>query len=77
MELDVPKNVEQAQENTYDKKSRKRITLEALISKREKKVKQETIHKITHTGNYGTRPKKRPKEWNCKYCDAPNWNLSH
>ena len=33
MEIDVPKVVKQTQENTYDRKNRKEITLEALISK--------------------------------------------
>ena len=75
--LYVPKVVEQLQRNTYDRKKKKSTIPDGLISNRIKKLKEEPIHKITHSGRYGTRPKERRKERNCRYCGSPNWNPNH
>ena len=45
--------------------------------KRHQSIKEEPIHKITYAGQYGTKSKKRHKDQNCRYCDAPNWNPNH
>ena len=66
-ELDVPKVVEQIQQNTYERKNKKNTIPEALISSREKDIKEEPIFRITYTGQYGTR----------SHCEAPNWNPNH
>ena len=58
----------------YDGKNKKNSISEALISDQEKEMKEEPSHKITYAGKYGTRPKDRPKERNCRFCNAPNWN---
>ena len=41
------------------------------------KIKDEPIQKVFYTGKYGSRPKQRPKERNCRCCNAPNWNPNH
>ena len=76
-DLDVPKVVEQIQQNTYDRKNKKNTIREVLLSNRETDFKEEPIHKIAYTGQYGTRSKERHKDVNCRYCDAPNWNPNH
>ena len=68
------KVVEQIQQNTYDKKNGKNTLPDKLISNKERKIKEKPIHKTILTGNYGTRPKERPKEQNCRKCIAPNRN---
>ena len=75
--LRYTKSSQQIQQNTYDRKNKKNTIPEALISKREKDIKEEPIPRITHTGQYGKRPKKRPKDQNCRRCEAPNWNPNH
>ena len=44
-DLDVSKVVERIQQNTYDRKKKKKTIPEALISNREKDIKEEPIHK--------------------------------
>ena len=46
-ELDVRKVVEQIQQKIYDRKNNKNTITEALITNREKEIKEEPIHKIT------------------------------
>ena len=76
-QLDEPKVVEQIQQHPFAKNKKKNTIPEAIILNRERENKQEPLHKITYTGKYGTRPKERPKERNCRYYNAPNANLSH
>ena len=73
-ELDVSKVVEQMQQNTYNCKDKKHTMPAALKSNREKGIKEEPKHRITHTRKHGTRPQERPNERNWRNCDAPNWN---
>ena len=42
-----------------------------------KEIEEEATDKGTKTGKNGTRPDERPKEQNCRYCHAPNWNPNH
>ena len=56
------------------KKSKKNTIPEAQKSKRERDIKEEPIHKITDTGQYGPRSKETHKDRNCRYCDTPNWS---
>ena len=72
-DLDVPKVVEQIQQNTYEQKNKKKTKLEALKSNREKDI----IEESTYTGQYGTRSNEKHKDRKCTYCDAPNWNPNH
>ena len=51
-------------QNTYERKYRKHIIPEALITNREKEIKEEPIQKKTN---------KKP----CNFSNAPNWNPSH
>ena len=75
--LDIPKVVEQIQQNTYDRKNKKNTIPEALTSNPEKDIKEEPIHKITYTEQHGTRSEERHKDQNGGYCDALNWNPNH
>ena len=53
-DLDAPRIAERIQRNAYNRKNNIKG---ALISNREKDVKEQRIHKITYTGKYGTRSK--------------------
>ena len=75
--LDGPEIVEQIQQNTYDRKNKENTIPEALKPTREEGIKEELIHRLTYTGKYGTRPKAKSEERNCRYCNAPNWNPNH
>ena len=75
-DLNVPKRIEQRQQNTYDRKNKKNTIPETLTINRENEIKEEPVHKITNTGKYVTRTKERPNERNCRYSNAPNWNLN-
>ena len=66
-DLDLPKVVKQIKQNTYDRKDKKNTIPETLTSNREKDIKEEPIHKITHTRKYGTKPKERPNYRNCRH----------
>ena len=76
-DLEEPKVVDQIQQNTYDRKNKKNTIPENQISNRERDIKEEPIHRITLTGQYGTKPKEKSKDRNGRYCDAPNWNPNH
>ena len=75
--LDVPKVVEQTQQIAYVRKNKNNTIPEALISNREKNIKEKPIYKIAYTGQYGTRSKERHKDQNCRHYDAPGWNSNH
>ena len=51
--------------------------LEALLTNREKEIKEDFRYKILYTRKYRTRSKETPEERNCTYCNAPNWNRNH
>ena len=55
--LNVPKVFEQIPQNTFDRKNEQNTIPEALISNREKDLKEEPIHKITYRRQYQTRSK--------------------
>ena len=62
-------------QNTYERKNRKNTIPEALITSREKEIKEEPIQKMERFGN---RPRNRTtNEKPCKFCNAPNWNPTH
>ena len=50
----------------------KNTTPEALVSNREKELKEETLYKITFSILRNKTPIARPKEQNRRYCNAPN-----
>ena len=71
--LELKKTMEMIKENKYEN-NRKNIIPEALITNRGKEIK-EPIQKMKR---FGTRPKNRTtNEKPCKFCNAPNWNLSY
>ena len=73
--LELKKTIEMIKQNTYERKNRKNTILEALITSREKEIKEEPIQKMER---FGTRPKNRTtNEKPCKFCNAPNWNPTH
>ena len=73
--LELKKTIEMIKQNTYERKNRKNTIPEALITSREKEVKEEPIQKMER---FGTRPKNRTtNEKPCKFCNAPNWNPTH
>ena len=61
-------------QNIFERKNRKNTIPEALITNREKEIKEEPIQKME---KFGTRPKTTVNEKPCKFCNAPNWNPSH
>ena len=73
--LEVKKTIEMIKQNTYERKNRKNTIPEALISHREKEIKEEPIQRMERSE---TRPKNKfTNEKPCKFCNAPNWNPTH
>ena len=69
------KTIEMIKQYTYEKKNNKNTIPEALISNREKEIKEEPIQRMD---KFNSRPRKtfnnnRP----CRFCNAPNWNTTH
>ena len=71
--LELKKTIEMIKQNTYERKNRKNTIPEALITSREREIK-EPIQKMER---FGTRPKNRINDKLCKICNAPNWNPTH
>ena len=72
---EMKKTIEMIKQNTYEKKNNKNTIPEALISNREKEIKEEPIQRMD---KFNSRPRKtfnnnRP----CRFCNAPNWNTTH
>ena len=73
--LELKKTIEMSQQITYERKNRKNTIQEALISHREKEIKEEPIQRMKRSD---TRPKKKfTNEKPCSFCNAPNWNPTH
>ena len=73
--LELMKTIEMIKQNTYERKNRKNTIPEALISNREKEIKDEPIQRMERSD---TRPKNKFINENpCRFCNAPNWNPTH
>ena len=73
--LELKKTIEMIKQNTYDRKNRKNTIPEALISNREKEIKEEPIQRMERSD---IRPKNKfTNEKPCRFCNAPNWNPTH
>ena len=73
--LELKKTIEMINQNTYERKNRKNTILEALISNREKEIKEESIQRMERSD---TRPKNKfTNKKPCRFCNAPNWNSPH
>ena len=73
--LELKKTIEMIKQNTYERKNRKNTIPEALISNREKEIKEEPIQRMERSD---TRPKNKfINEKPCRFCNAPNCNLTH
>ena len=73
--LELKKKIEMIKQNTYERKNRKNTIPEALISNREKAIKEEPIQRMERSD---TRPKNKfTNEKPCRFCNAPNWNPTH
>ena len=72
---EMKKTIDMIKQNTYEKKNNKNTIPEALISNREKEIKEEPIQKMD---KFNTRPRNKPNNNRpCRFCNAPNWNQSH
>ena len=72
---EMKKTIEMIKQNIYEKKNNKNTIPEALISNREKEIKEEPIQRMD---KLNSRPRKtfnnnRP----CRFCNASNWNTTH
>ena len=73
--LELKKTIEMIKQHTYERKNRKNNIPEALISNREKGIKEEPIQRMERSD---TRPKNKfTHEKPCRFCNAPNWNPTH
>ena len=73
--LELKKTIEMIKQNTYERKNRKNTIPEALISNREKEIKEEPIQRMERSD---TRPKNKfINEKPCRFCNPPNWNPPH
>ena len=75
-DLNVPKVVEHVQQNTYDRKNKKNTIPEGLTFNWEKDIQEKAIHKMTNTGQYGTRSKETPR-LKLQILGRLNWNPNH
>ena len=72
--LELKKTIEMIKQNTWGKIGKNTIP-EAMVSNREKKIKEESIQRMEISD---TRPtNKFTNEKPCKFCNAPNWNPTH
>ena len=72
---ELKKTIEMIKQNTYEKKNQENTIPEALISHREKEIKEEPIQRMERSE---TRPKNKfTNEKPCKSCNTPNWNPTH
>ena len=68
----MKKTMEMIKQNTYEKKNDKNTIPKALISSREKEIKEEPIQRMD---NFNSRPRKKfNNSRHCRFCNAPNWN---
>ena len=73
--LELKKTIEMIKQNTYERKNRKNTIPEALISNREKEIKEEPIQRMERSD---TRPKNKfTNEKPCRFCNTPNLNPTH
>ena len=69
---EMKKTIEMIKQNTYEKKNDKNTIPEALISSREKEIKEEPIQRMD---KFNFRPRKKfDNNRPCRFCNAPNWN---
>ena len=72
---EMKKAIEMIKQNTYEKKNNKNTIPEALISNREKEIKEELIQRMD---NFNTRPRNKfNNNRPCRFCNAPNWSRTH
>ena len=72
---EMKKAIEMIKQNTYEKKNNKNTIPEALISNREKEIKDESIQRMD---KFKTRPRNKfNNNRPCRYCNAPNWSQTH
>ena len=73
--LELKKTIKMIKQNTYERKNRKNTIPEALISHREKEIKEEPIQRMKRSD---TRLKNKfTNEKPCKFFNAPNLNPTH
>ena len=75
----MKKTIEFIEQNTniYEKKNKKNITPDALISEKElKQIKEEPIQRQERKFVDKPRPKTYPGK-HCTFCGSPNWNPIH
>ena len=71
---EMKKTIEMIKQNTYEKNDKNTIP-EALISSREKEIEEKPIQRMD---KFNCRPRKKFKNNRlCRFCNAPNWNLTH
>ena len=66
---EMKKTIEMIKQNTYEKKKNKNTILEALISNREKGIKEEPIQIMD---KFNTRPRNKFNNRPCRFCNATN-----
>ena len=72
----MKKTIEVIKQDTYEKKNKKKTIPEALITTKEKAIKEEPIQRLEQ--RFNNRPKQNFQTGKqCKFCGAPNWNPTH
>ena len=72
-EPEMKKTTEMIKQNLFENK--KNTIPEALISNREKEIKEEPIQRMD---KFNTRPRKKfNNNRPCRFCNAPNWSPTH
>ena len=72
---ELKKAIEMIKQNTYEMKRNMNTIPEALISNREKDIKEEPIERMN---KFNTRPRNKVNSNRpCRICNAPNWSQTH
>ena len=72
---EIKKALEMIKQNTYGKKNNENTIPEAIISNREKEIKEEPIQRMD---KFNTRPRNKfNNNRPCRFCNAPNWSQTH
>ena len=73
--LKVKKTIKMIKQNIYEKKNIENSIPEALISNREKEIKEESIRRME---KFDTPPRNKfNNNRPCRFCNAPNWSQTH
>ena len=73
---EMKKTIELIKQDTYEKKNKKSTIPDALITTKEKAIKEEPIQRMERKFINRPKPNTQPGK-QCRFCGSPNWNPTH